>query len=162
VVAGAAVGGTALIVVSIVIIRQVSTWAGLVVQVAATIAMPLAITFAIRSGMRPVPRARARFQAGNEAWSFERGRLRIITRGRSDGRVIEVPARRISRVTFGRSFAADNSIPMQTDALTVGGTAEQLGIMGERTLYVALPAEADQDVVVERAQAALRRNIGPG
>ncbi|MFM1935655.1 MAG: hypothetical protein RI990_614 [Planctomycetota bacterium] len=162
VVAGAAVGGTALIVVSIVIIRQVSTWAGLVVQVAATIAMPLAITFAIRSGMRPVPRARARFQAGNEAWSFERGRLRIITRGRSDGRVIEVPARRISRVTFGRSFAADNSIPMQTDALTVGGTAEQLGIMGERTLYVALPAEADQDVVVERAQAALRSEIGPG
>ena len=65
-------------------------------------------------------------------------------------------------MTFGRLFAADNSIPMQTDALTVGGTAEQLGIMGERTLYVALPAEADQDVVVERAQAALRRNIGPG
>jgi hypothetical protein len=29
-------------------------------------------------------------------------------------------------------------------------------MIGERALFVALPAEADQDVVVERAQAALR------
>jgi hypothetical protein len=44
----------------------------------------------------------------------------------------------------------------------VRGTAPQLGLMGERTLFVALPAEADQDVVVGRAQAALRSEIGPG
>jgi len=154
--AGSAVGGATMIVVSIVMIRQVSMWAGLVVQIAATVAMPMAIAFAAKSGIRPVPRARARFQAGAETWSFEAGRLRIIASGRPDGRVIEIPARRISRVTFGRTFSADNSMPVQTDALTVGGTAEQLGMIGERTLFVALPAEADQDVVVERAQAALR------
>jgi hypothetical protein len=30
-------------------------------------------------------------------------------------------------------------------------------MVGERALFVALPAEADQDVVVERASAALGR-----
>jgi hypothetical protein len=76
--------------------------------------------------------------------------------------VVDVPGGGISRVVFGQSFAADNSMPVQTDALTVRGTAPQLGLMGERTLFVALPAEADQDVVVGRARAALRNEMGPG
>jgi hypothetical protein len=153
---GASVGGAALFAVSFFLLRSTSTVAAVVVQVIAMVGMPLAIAFAARSGMRPIPRARTRFQDGAETWSFERGRLRIIARGRPDARVIEVPAGRISRVMFGKSFAADNSMPVQTDVLSVRGTAEQLGMIGERALFVALPAEADQDVVVERAQAALR------
>ena len=153
---GASVGGAALFAVSFFLLRSTSMVAAVVVQVIAMVCMPLAIAFAARSGMRPIPRARTRFQDGAETWSFERGRLRIIARGRPDARVIEVPAGRISRVTFGKSFAADNSMPVQTDVLSVRGTAEQLGMIGERALFVALPAEADQDVVVERAQAALR------
>jgi hypothetical protein len=152
---GASVGGTALFAVSFFLLRSTSTVAAVVVQVIAMVGMPLAIAFAARGGMRPIPRARTRFQDGAETWSFERGRLRIIARGRPDARVIEVPAGRISRVTFGTSFAADNSMPVQTDVLGVRGTAEQLGMVGERALFVALPAEADQDVVVERALAAL-------
>jgi hypothetical protein len=158
----AGTGGAALTVASVFVLRPIAPAASVVVQMVVAIGMPLGIAFLVRRGMRAIPRARARFQDGPETWCFEPGRLRIVTRGRPDARVVDVPAGGISRVVFGQSFAADNSMPVQTDALTVRGTAPQLGLMGERTLFVALPAEADQDVVVGRARAALRNEMGPG
>ena len=63
--------------------------------------------------------------------------------------------RGISTVTFGQHFVSDNSIPLQTDKLSMRGTAAQLGLAGERHLSVPLPAEVDQEKVVVNMKAAL-------
>lgn len=111
----------------------------------------------VRMSMRPIARPRARFQRSTETWIAEPGRLRIVVRGRPDAAVAAIPARGISRVTFGQPLAGaeDNSIPVQTDTLTVRGTAQELGLAGERHLHVPLPAEVDDDAVVQALRGAL-------
>jgi hypothetical protein len=119
--------------------------------------LPLGIAVVAFWGGRRIPRALERFQHGGETWCFEPGRLRIITRDGPKADVVDVPARGISRVTFAQPFVADSSRPRRFDVLTVRGTAGELGLAGELTLAVPLPAEADQDVVAARALEALRK-----
>ena len=69
--------------------------------------------------------------------------------------------RGISTVTFGQHFVSDNSIPLQTDKLSMRGTAAQLGLTGERHLSVPLPAEVDQEKVVANIKAALTPTPNP-
>jgi hypothetical protein len=85
--------------------------------------------------------------------------LRIVTRGKHDARETVIPARGISTVTFGQHFASDNSMPVQTDRLSMRGTATQFGLAGERYLSVPLPAEVDQENVVANIKAALASSM---
>ena len=134
-----------------------STIASIVLQAIGVAALPIGIVVGTRLMIRPILRPRARFQRGTQTWIFEAGRLRIVTRGKPSASVALVPANGISRVTFGQQFAADNSIPVQTDTLTVRGTAAELGLMGERHLHVPIPAEVDQDTLIAALDAALRK-----
>jgi hypothetical protein len=154
---GSVVGSVALIALSTFLIGPSSPMLGLFVQVVGVACLPLGIAVVAFWGGRRIPRALERFQHGGETWCFEPGRLRIITRDGPKADVVDVPARGISRVTFAQPFVADSSRPRRFDVLTVRGTAGELGLAGELTLAVPLPAEADQDVVAARALEALRK-----
>ncbi|NBQ14140.1 MAG: hypothetical protein EBU31_05895 [Proteobacteria bacterium] len=67
-----------------------------------------------------------------------------------------MPATGIGRIAFGEQFVSDNSMPVQTDNLSIRGTAPQLGMVGERHLHVPLPAEVDEDTVVAAVRAAMK------
>jgi hypothetical protein len=127
--------------------------------VAAFVGFPFLIIAAIRWNTGIIARPRVRFQRGTETWIAEPGQLRIVTRGKHDARETVIPARGISTVTFGQHFVADNSIPLQTDKLSMRGTAPQLGLAGERHLSVPLPAEVDQEKVVANMKAALASSV---
>ena len=157
------IGGTLCVVffaVSIVLLAgQISVLWGSIAQVAATMGFPLLLVAAIRWSTRPIARPRVRFQQGTETWIAEPGQLRIVTRGKHDAREMVIPARGISTVTFGQHFASDNSMPVQTDRLSMRGTATQFGLAGERYLSVPLPAEVDQENVVANIKAALASSM---
>lgn len=147
---------TVFLAVSIVlIVRDISAVWGGILQVAAFVGFPFLLVAAIRWNTRPIARPRVRFQHGTETWIAEPGQLRIVTRGKHHGAEIVVPARGISTVTFGQHFVSDNSLPVQTDQLSMRGTAAQLGLTGERHLSVPLPAEVDQEKVVANMKASL-------
>ena len=157
------IGGTLCVVffaVSIVLLAgQISVLWGSIAQVAATMGFPLLLVAAIRWSTRPIARPRVRFQQGTETWIAEPGQLRIVTRGKHDAREMVIPARGISTVTFGQHFASDNSMPVQTDRLSMRGTATQFGLAGERYLSVPLPSEVDQEKVVANIKAALTSSM---
>ena len=147
---------TVFLAVSIVlIVRDVSAVWGGILQFAALFGFPFLIIAAIRWNTGIIARPRVRFQQGTETWIAEPGQLRIVTRGKHDARETVIPARGISTVTFGQSFGSDNSMPVQTDQLSMRGTAAQLGLTGERYLSVPLPAEVDQENVVANIKSAL-------
>ena len=147
---------TVFLAVSIVlIVRDVSAVWGGILQFAALFGFPFLIIAAIRWNTGIIARPRVRFQQGTETWIAEPGQLRIVTRGKHDARETVIPARGISTVTFGQSFGSDNSMPVQTDQLSMRGTAAQLGMTGERHLSVPLPAEVDQEKVVANIKSAL-------
>ena len=147
---------TVFLAVSIVlIVRDVSAVWGGILQFAALFGFPFLIIAAIRWNTGIIARPRVRFQQGTETWIAEPGQLRIVTRGKHDARETVIPARGISTVTFGQSFGSDNSMPVQTDQLSMRGTAAQLGLTGERHLSVPLPAEVDQEKVVANIKSAL-------
>ena len=151
---------TVLLAVSIVLIaRQISAVWGGILQVAAFVGFPFLMVAAIRWNTGVIARPRVRFQRGTETWIAEAGQLRIVTRGKHDGRETVIPARGISTVTFGQHFVSDNSIPLQTDKLSMRGTAPQLGLAGERHLSVPLPAEVDQEKVVANIKSALASSV---
>jgi HSP20 family molecular chaperone IbpA len=50
-------------------------------------------------------------------------------------------------------------MPVQTDQLSIRGTAAQLGLTGERYLSVPLPAEVDQEKVVANIKSALASSV---
>lgn len=147
---------TVFLAVSIVLILQniSAVWGG-ILQFAALFGFPFLMIAAIRWNTRLIARPRVRFQQGTETWIAEPGQLRIVTRGKHDARETVIPARGISTVTFGQSFGSDNSMPVQTDQLSMRGTAAQLGLTGERHLSVPLPAEVDQEKVVANIKSAL-------
>jgi hypothetical protein len=133
----------------------------IVLQMAAVFMLPTGIMLIARRGNPPIPRPRARFQAGTETWIAERGRLRIVPRGTRKSfeagrtREVEIPAGGVGSFTFGRLFAADNSIPAMTDRLVARGTSPALGLAGERFLELPIPAEVDQEVVIAAVKSAL-------
>ena len=139
----------------VLIVRDVSAVWGGILQFAALFGFPFLIIAAIRWNTGIIARPRVRFQQGTETWIAEPGQLRIVTRGKHDARETVIPARGISTVTFGQSFGSDNSMPVQTDQLSMRGTAAQLGLTGERYLSVPLPAEVDQENVVANIKSAL-------
>lgn len=151
------VGAALLVVAAVAALNSVSPYASIVLQVACMFALPFGIVRAIGKHGRPVPRPRTRFQRATETWIAEPGRLRIVPRGRGPAWPAEtvVAARGATHLSFGEAFAADNSMPLQTDTLTVRGSAPGLGLAGERRLHVPLPAEADPDVVLERIRSLL-------
>ncbi|MFM8785550.1 MAG: hypothetical protein ACKOFI_10475, partial [Phycisphaerales bacterium] len=126
----------------------------IVLQMAAVFMLPTGFVLIARRGNPPIPRPRARFQDGTETWIVERGRLRIVPRGVRT-REVEIPARGVGSFTFGRLFAADNSIPVMTDRLVARGTSPALGLSGERFLELPIPAEVDQEDVVAAVRSAL-------
>jgi hypothetical protein len=128
----------------------------IVLQAVAIAALPIGIVTGVRMSMRPIARPRARFQRSTETWIAEPGRLRIVVRGSPTTPEIIVPATGIGRIAFGEQFVSDNSIPVQTDNLSIRGTAPQLGMVGERHLHVPLPAEVDEDTVVAAVRAAMK------
>jgi hypothetical protein len=139
----------------VLMVGAVSKVTAVVVQMVGVAALPIGIVAGTRMMMRPIARPRARFQRSTQTWIAEQGRLRIVTRGKPGAPVTVVPAKGISRVSFGQHFAADNSIPVQTDTLTVRGTARELGLMGECHLHVPIPAEVDCDELVSAVRARL-------
>jgi hypothetical protein len=133
----------------------------MVLQMTAVFMLPAGLMLIARRGNPPIPRPRARFQAGTETWIVERGRLRIVPRGKrasfqaGTGREVEIPARGVGSFTFGRLFASDNSIPVMTDRLVARGTSPALGLGGERFLELPIPAEVDPEDVVAAVRSAL-------
>ncbi len=142
----------------VIVLRQVSPVASILLQVATMVATPLGIVLLSRRYARPIPRPRERFQPGTMTWIVAPGELRIVTRARRAAAVNIVPARGIGRFSFTNSQGADTTAPVQTDTLTVRGTAQQLGLIGEMHLHVPMPAELDQDVLLD----ALRKAIVQG
>ena len=140
----------------VVLANRVSPVIAFVLQAVAVAALPIFIVRGIRMSMRPIARPRARFQRSTETWIAESGRLRIVVRGAPTTPEITVPATGIGRIAFGEQFVSDNSIPVQTDNLSICGTAPQLGMVGERHLHVPLPAEVDEDTVVTVVRAAMK------
>ena len=140
----------------VVLANRVSPVIAFVLQAVAVAALPIFIVRGIRMSMRPIARPRARFQRSTETWIAEPGRLRIVTRGSPTTPGITVPATGIGRIAFGEQFVSDNSMPVQTDNLSIRGTAPQLGMVGERHLHVPLPAEVDEDTVVAAVRAAMK------
>lgn len=121
--------------------------------------------FAVKAPRAAIPRPRARFQACSHTWIAQPGALRIVTRTPrcARGQVVQaiIPARGISRVSFAGMQSPGTDVPVQTDTLTVRGSAQELGMIGEVHLHVPLPAEADPDVVATGALDALRNSV-PG
>lgn len=154
--AGVALFAALFVTSMVLMVGTVSKVTAVVVQMIGVAALPIGIVAGTRMMMRPIARPRARFQRSTQTWIAEEGRLRIVTRGKPGTPVTVVPAKGISRVSFGQHFAADNSIPVQTDTLTVRGTARELGLMGECHLHVPIPAEVDCDELV----AAVRARLG--
>jgi hypothetical protein len=140
----------------VVLANRVSPVIAFVLQAVAVAALPIFIVRGIRMSMRPIARPRARFQRSTETWIAEPGRLRIVVRGAPTTPEITVPATGIGRIAFGEQFVSDNSMPVQTDNLSIRGTAPQLGMVGERHLHVPLPAEVDEDTVVAAVRAAMK------
>lgn len=128
---------------------------GAIIQVACMVTLPIGIVFLSRRYARPILRPRERFQPGTVTWIAEPGALRILTRTRRTAAVSTVPARGIGRFSFTNSQGADTTAPVQTDTLTVRGTAPQLGLIGEMRLHVPMPAELDQDVLLDALRAAI-------
>jgi hypothetical protein len=126
----------------------------MVLQMSAVLLLPAGLVLIARHGVRPIPRPRARFQAGTETWIVERGRLRIVPRGKR-AREVEIPARGVGSFKFGQLFTADNSIPVMTDRLVARGTSSALGLAGERFIELPIPAEVDQEDVVAAVRSAL-------
>ena len=145
----------------VVLANRVSPVMAFVLQAVAVAALPIFIVRGVRMSMRPIARPRARFQRSTETWIAEPGRLRIVVRGSPITPEITVPAAGIGRIAFGEQFASDNSMPVQTDNLSVRGTASQLGMMGERHLHVPLPAEVDEETVVAAVRNCVRGNPAP-
>ena len=143
----------------VLIVRDVSAVWGGILQFAALFGFPFLIIAAIRWNTGIIARPRVRFQRGTETWIAEPGQLRIVMRGKHDARETVIPARGISTVAFGKSFGSDDSMPVQTDLLSIRGTAAQLGLTGERYLSVPLPAEVDQENVVANIKAALASSV---
>jgi hypothetical protein len=141
---------------AVLLANRFSLPAGRVVGTVVFVSLPIVLVVAIRRSMRPIARPRARFQRSTETWIAEPGRLRIVTRGSPTTPEITVPSAGIGHVAFGEQFATDNSMPVQTDNLSVRGTASQLGLIGERHLHVPLPAEVDEDTVVAAVRAAMK------
>ena len=156
------VSAMVLFVTSFVLLaNRVSPVIAFALQAMAVAALPIVIVRGVRMSMRPIARPRARLQRSTETWIAEPGRLRIVVRGSPTTPEITVPAAGISRIAFGEQFVSDNSMRVQTDNLSVRGTASQLGMVGERHLHVPLPAEADVDAVVAAVQNCVRGNPAP-
>jgi hypothetical protein len=129
--------------------------------------LPLGILWAIRRGVRQVPRPRTRFQPGTQAWIAEPGRLRILTpsetaRFRGAGpQEVTIPANQAASIRFVPHFMQDQAInSLQTDRLVLRSTSPALGNLGEIGLEVAVPAEVDHAQVAERLKAALNAPAG--
>jgi hypothetical protein len=148
-------------VVAIVLLRGSFPVLGALVPMLMFVVIPVLLYLA-KPPRAGIPRPRERFQACSLTWIAQPGALRIVSRTPrcARGGVVEttIPARGISRVSFAVTQGPETGIPVQTDTLTVRGTARELGLMGERHLHVPLPADADQDVVVERTRAALNEH----
>lgn len=145
----ALVGGA---VLAMAVARSVMLF--MVLQMTAVFMLPAGLALIARRGNPPIPRPRARFQAGTETWIVERGRLRIVPRG-PRAKETAIPARGVGSFTFGQLFAADNSIPVMTDRLVARGTSPALGLAGERFIELPIPAEIDQEDVVAAVRSAL-------
>lgn len=133
--------------------------AGALAPVLTVIVVPVVLLIIAKKPRAGIPRPRERFQAGTLTWIAQPGALRVVTRkpGCARGHVIQttIPARGISRFSFANTQGADNTAPVQTDTLAVRGTAQELGLIGELHLHVPLPAELDQDLLLERLRKSL-------
>lgn len=156
IVAGVAVAVGLFVTAVVLAAKGLPVVLSIVLQAVAIAALPIGIVTGVRMSMRPIARPRARFQRSTETWIAEPGRLRIVVRGSPTTPGITVPATGIGRIAFGEQFVSDNSMPVQTDNLSIRGTAPQLGMVGERHLHVPLPAEVDEDTVVTVVRAAMK------
>lgn len=139
-------------VLAMALMRSVVLFA--VLQTCSVLLLPLGLTWIARRANRPIPRPRARFQAGTETWIAERGRLRLVPHG-MHAREVAIAARGVGSFTFGRDFVADNSMPVMTDRLVARGTSPALGLAGERSLELPIPSEVDPEDVIAAIRAAL-------
>lgn len=137
---------------------SISRIIGVMVQVMATVALSVGIPLVIRRFQQHLARPRARFQRGSLTWIVQPSGLRIVTRGRRTGHELLVPARGLSRLEFGVPFSANNQMSMEAETIVAHGTADALGLTGERFIHVPLPAEASEDAV----EAAIRTALGRG
>lgn len=146
-------------VFGLVMLRNSAPTLSIVLQLILTIAVPVALSILSTRMRSPILRPRERFQACTLTWIAQPGALRVVFRkpGCARGHVIQttIPARGISRFSFANGQGADSTAPVQTDTLAVRGTAPELGLIGELHIHVPLPAELDQDLLLERLRKSL-------
>jgi hypothetical protein len=146
-------------VVGIALLQRSSPVASLVVLVLMVFVFPILLLVIAKSARAAIPRPRDRFQACTLTWIAAPGALRVVARapGCAFGavRVTTIPARGISRFSFANGQGPETDVPVQTDTLIARGTASELGLVGEAHLHVPLPAELDQDVLLERLRASI-------